>query len=39
MSKNQLKKELQSLAKEQLMEQIMELYDSYNPVKEYYQLN
>jgi hypothetical protein len=37
MSKNQLKKELQKLTKEQLIEQIIELYDSYKPVKEYYQ--
>ena len=37
MSKLQLKKELQRLSKEQLIEQITELYDSYKPVKEYYQ--
>jgi hypothetical protein len=37
MSKVQLKKELQMLTKEQLIEQITELYDSYKPVKEYYQ--
>jgi len=37
MSKLQLKKELQKLTKEQLIEQITELYDSYKPVKEYYQ--
>jgi hypothetical protein len=37
MSKPQLKKELQKLSKEQLIEQIAELYDSYKPVKEYYQ--
>jgi hypothetical protein len=37
MSKLQLKKELQMLTKEQLIEQIVELYDSYKPVKEYYQ--
>ena len=37
MSKIQLKKELQKLTKEQLIEQIAELYDSYKPVKEYYQ--
>ena len=37
MSKSNLKKELQKLAKEQLIEQITELYDTYKPVKEYYQ--
>ena len=37
MSKLQLKKELQKLTKEQLIEQIFELYDTYKPVKEYYQ--
>ena len=36
MSKLQLKKELQRLTKEQLIEQITELYDAYKPVKEYY---
>jgi len=36
MSKPQLKKELQKLSKEQLIEQIIELYDTYKPVKEYY---
>jgi len=36
MSKLQLKKELQKLTKEQLIEQIFELYDTYKPVKEYY---
>lgn len=36
MSKTQLKKELQKLTKEQLIEQITELYDKYKPVKEYY---
>ncbi len=36
MSKTQLKKELQKLTKEQLIEQITELYDNYKPVKEYY---
>ena len=36
MSKLQLKKELQKLTKEQLVEQIIELYDTYKPVKEYY---
>jgi len=36
MSKLQLKKELQKLTKEQLIEQITELYDTYKPVKEYY---
>ena len=36
MSKLQLKKELQKLTKEQLIEQIAELYDTYKPVKEYY---
>jgi len=37
MSKIQLKKELQKLTKEQLIEQITELYDLFKPVKEYYQ--
>ena len=37
MSKIQLKKEIQKLTKEQLIEQIIELYDTYKPVKEYYQ--
>jgi hypothetical protein len=37
MSRLQLKKELQKLTKEQLVEQIAELYDAYKPVKEYYQ--
>ena len=37
MSKSQLKKELQTLTKEQLIEQILVLYDAYKPVKEYYQ--
>ena len=32
MSKLQLKKELQRLTKEQLIEQITELYDAYKPV-------
>ena len=36
MSKLQLKKELQKFTKEQLIEQIFELYDTYKPVKEYY---
>jgi hypothetical protein len=36
MSKLQLKKELQRLDKEQLIEQICELYSTYKPVKEYY---
>jgi hypothetical protein len=36
MSKLQLKKELQKLTKEQLIEQIIELYDTYKPVNEYY---
>jgi len=36
MSKIQLKKELQKLTKEQLIEQIIELYDTHKPVKEYY---
>ena len=38
MSKLQLKKELQKLTKEQLIEQIIELYDMYKPVKEYYKI-
>ena len=37
MSKSILKKELQKLTKEQLIDQISELYDTYKPVKEYYQ--
>ena len=37
MSKIQLKKELHKLTKEQLIEQITELYDLFKPVKEYYQ--
>ena len=37
MSKSHLKKELQKLSKEQLIEQIVVLYDTYKPVKEYYQ--
>jgi hypothetical protein len=37
MSKTQLKKELQKLSKEQLIEQIAELYSLYKPVKEYFQ--
>ena len=37
MSKLQLKKELQKLTKEQLIEQIAELYVTYKPVKKYYQ--
>jgi len=37
MAKLQLKKELQTLSKEQLIEQICELYSIYKPVKEYYQ--
>jgi hypothetical protein len=36
MSKLQLKKELQKLTKDQLIEHITELYDTYKPVKEYY---
>jgi hypothetical protein len=36
MSKSKLKKELQKLNKEQLIEQITELYETYKPVKEYY---
>jgi hypothetical protein len=36
MSKSQLKKELQKLNKEQLIEQIGELYDAYKPIREYY---
>jgi hypothetical protein len=35
MSKAALKKELQSLTKEQLTEQILGLYDAYTSVKEY----
>jgi hypothetical protein len=38
MSKTALKKELQLLNKEQLIAQILELYDNYKPVKEYYKL-
>jgi hypothetical protein len=38
MSKTALKKELQLLSKEQLIEHIMELYDNYKSVKEYYKL-
>ena len=37
MSKSKLKKELQTLTKEQLIEQIISLYDTFKPVKEYYQ--
>jgi hypothetical protein len=37
MSQIQLKKELQKLTKEQLIEQIAELYSMYKPVKEYFQ--
>jgi len=37
MSKSKLKKELQKLTKEQLIEQICELYDSYKQIKEYYE--
>jgi hypothetical protein len=36
MSKLQLKKELQKLDKEQLIEIFAELYDTYKPVKEYF---
>ncbi len=36
MPKPNLKKELQKLTKEQLIEQIMDLYKKYKPVKEYY---
>ncbi len=36
MSKAQLKKQLLTLNKEQLVEQILELYESYKPVKEFY---
>lgn len=36
MSKAILKKELQKLTKQQLIEQVLELYDSYKPVKEFY---
>ena len=35
MTKSQLKKELQTLTKEQLIEQILGLYDAYKPVKDY----
>jgi hypothetical protein len=38
MSKTALKKELQFLSKERLIEQILELYDTYKPVKEYYKI-
>jgi hypothetical protein len=37
MSKAALKKELQSLTKEQLTEHILVLYDTFKPVKEYYE--
>lgn len=36
MPKPNLKKELQKLTKEQLIEQVMDLYKKYKPVKEYY---
>lgn len=36
MSKAKLKKELQKLTKAQLIEQVLELYDNYKPVKEFY---
>jgi len=36
MSKTALKKHLQSLPKEQIIEQVLELYESYKPVKEYF---
>ena len=36
MSKTQLKKHLLSLTKEQLVEQVLDLYESYKPVKEFY---
>lgn len=36
MPKSNLKKELQKLSKEQLIEQVMDLYKKYKPVKEYY---
>lgn len=36
MSKTQLKKQLLILTKEQLVEQVLELYESYKPVKEFY---
>jgi hypothetical protein len=36
MSKSQLKKHLLSLTKEQLVEQLLEFYDSFKPVKEFY---
>ena len=35
MTKSQLKKELQTLTKEQLIEQLLGLFDAYKPVKEY----
>ncbi|MDR0795215.1 MAG: DUF6155 family protein [Tannerella sp.] len=38
MSKIELKKELQKLTKEQLIEQITELYSMYKPVKEHYKI-
>lgn len=37
MSKAKVKKELLLLSKAQLIEQILELYDSYKPVKEFYE--
>ncbi len=36
MSKTQLKTHLQSLTKEQLVENVLELYESFKPVKEFY---
>jgi hypothetical protein len=36
MSKTLIKKHLQSLSKEQIIEKVLELYDSYKPVKEYF---
>ena len=39
MSKSTLKKHLQTLTKEQIIEQVLNLYDSYKPVKEYLEYN
>jgi hypothetical protein len=37
MSKTELKKHLQSLSKEQVIEQVLELYDNCKPAKEYFE--
>lgn len=36
MSKTVIKKHLESLSKEQIIEKVLELYESYKPVKEYF---